>query len=73
MAHDTLIEARGVSKIYQSKDGPVESLTPLDFSLSDEEIKAATKTNCEKSPGFELIAAWRARFASKMQKFAPPK
>lgn len=48
-------------------------LTPLDFSLSDEEIKAATKANCEKSPGFEPISAWRARIASKMQQFAPPK
>ena len=33
MALDTLIEARGVAKTYQSKDGPVESLKPLDFSI----------------------------------------
>ena len=52
-------------------DQPV--LTPLDFSLSDEEIKAATKASCEKSPGFEPISTWRGRMASKMQKFAPPK
>jgi catechol 2,3-dioxygenase len=52
-------------------DQPV--LTPLDFALSDEEIEAATKASCEKSPGFEPISTWRGRMASKMQKFAPPK
>jgi catechol 2,3-dioxygenase len=51
-------------------DQPV--LTPLDFSLSDEEIKATTKERCEKSPGFEPISSWRDRIGSKMQKFAPP-
>ena len=29
MSQVNLIEARGVSKTYQSKDGPVESLKPL--------------------------------------------
>jgi hypothetical protein len=34
MSQVNLIEARGVSKIYQSKDGPVESLKPLDFAIA---------------------------------------
>ena len=30
---DVLIEARGVTKVYSTKDGPVESLRPLDFAI----------------------------------------
>ena len=33
MSDDVLIQARGVTKVYQTKDGPVESLRPLDFAI----------------------------------------
>lgn len=48
-------------------------LIPADFSKSDDEILAETKAMCEKAPGFEPMAAWRARIAPKMQQYQPAK
>jgi NitT/TauT family transport system ATP-binding protein len=57
MAHDTLIEARGVSKIYQSKDGPVESLKPLDFSIREGEfVSVVGPSGCGKSTLLKMVA-----------------
>jgi NitT/TauT family transport system ATP-binding protein len=57
MAHDKLIEARGVSKIYQSKDGPVESLKPLDFSIREGEfVSVVGPSGCGKSTLLKMVA-----------------
>lgn len=42
---------------------------PLDFSKTDEEIVAETKSLCEASPGFKPAAQWREEIAKVM---APP-
>lgn len=47
------------------------ALVPIDFSMSDDEVLAATKELCEASPGFEPISQWRARMAPKMAEFNP--
>jgi NitT/TauT family transport system ATP-binding protein len=57
MAHDKLIEARGVSKTYQSKDGPVESLKPLDFSIREGEfVSVVGPSGCGKSTLLKMVA-----------------
>jgi NitT/TauT family transport system ATP-binding protein len=57
MAHDILIEARGVSKIYSSKDGPVESLKPLDFSIrAGEFVSVIGPSGCGKSTLLKMVA-----------------
>jgi NitT/TauT family transport system ATP-binding protein len=57
MPPDILIEARGVSKIYQSKDGPVESLKPLDFSIRAGEFVAVIgPSGCGKSTLLKMVA-----------------
>ena len=57
MALDTLIEARGVAKTYQSKDGPVESLKPLDFSIREGEfVSVVGPSGCGKSTLLKMVA-----------------
>src|SRR4029077_2851376 len=57
MAHEKLIEARGVSKTYQSKDGPVESLKPLDFSIREGEfVSVVGPSGCGKSTLLKMVA-----------------
>ena len=52
-----LIEARGVSKIYQSKDGPVESLKPLDFAIKEGEfVSVVGPSGCGKSTLLKMVA-----------------
>jgi NitT/TauT family transport system ATP-binding protein len=57
MSTDVLIEARGVSKIYQSKDGPVESLKPLDFAIKEGEfVSVVGPSGCGKSTLLKMVA-----------------
>lgn len=57
MPHPNLIEARGVSKIYETKDGPVESLKPLDFSIQEGEfISVVGPSGCGKSTLLKMVA-----------------
>lgn len=39
----------------------------LDLSLSDEEILARTRADCEDDEGFMPIEDWRAKFASRLE------
>ncbi len=41
-------------------------LIPLDFSQSNDEIVALTKSMCETSEGYEPYGDWRARVAQRM-------
>lgn len=57
MPNNTLIEARGVTKVYQTKDGPVESLKPLDFSIREGEfISVVGPSGCGKSTLLKMVA-----------------
>ncbi|WP_440533987.1 ABC transporter ATP-binding protein [Variovorax sp. YR566] len=57
MSTEVLIEARGVSKIYQSKDGPVESLKPLDFAIKEGEfVSVVGPSGCGKSTLLKMVA-----------------
>jgi NitT/TauT family transport system ATP-binding protein len=57
MPNNHLIEARGVSKVYQTKDGPVESLKPLDFSIREGEfISVVGPSGCGKSTLLKMVA-----------------
>ena len=57
MTPDVLIEARGVTKVYQTKDGPVESLKPLDFSIREGEfISVVGPSGCGKSTLLKMVA-----------------
>ena len=57
MSQVNLIEARGVSKIYQSKDGPVESLKPLDFAIKEGEfVSVVGPSGCGKSTLLKMVA-----------------
>ena len=57
MSMQNLIEARGVSKIYQTKDGPVESLKPLDFSIREGEfVSVVGPSGCGKSTLLKMVA-----------------
>ena len=47
-------------------------LIPLDFSKSDADIVAETKSLCEKSEGYEPYGDWRGRVARRMTRFVPP-
>ena len=54
---DVLIEARGVSKTYQTKDGPVESLRPLDFAIRRGEfVSVVGPSGCGKSTLLKMVA-----------------
>jgi NitT/TauT family transport system ATP-binding protein len=57
MPQINLIEARGVSKTYQTNDGPVESLKPLDFSIREGEfVSVVGPSGCGKSTLLKLVA-----------------
>ncbi|MFH0131005.1 ABC transporter ATP-binding protein [Variovorax sp. VaC1] len=57
MSQVNLIEARGVSKIYPSKDGPVESLRPLDFAIKEGEfVSVVGPSGCGKSTLLKMVA-----------------
>ncbi|RIX79575.1 ABC transporter ATP-binding protein [Acidovorax cavernicola] len=57
MSQANLIEARGVSKTYQSKDGPVESLQPLDFAIREGEfVSVVGPSGCGKSTLLKMVA-----------------
>jgi NitT/TauT family transport system ATP-binding protein len=52
-----LIEARGVTKVYQTKDGPVESLKALDFAIADGEfVSVVGPSGCGKSTLLKMLA-----------------
>lgn len=44
-------------------------LIPLDFTKSDDEIVALTRSLCESSPGYEPYGAWRDRISARMTPF----
>ncbi len=57
MSQVNLIEARGVAKTYQSKDGPVESLKPLDFAIREGEfVSVVGPSGCGKSTLLKMVA-----------------
>lgn len=57
MSQVNLIEARGVSKTYQSKDGAVESLKPLDFAIKEGEfVSIVGPSGCGKSTLLKMVA-----------------
>ena len=57
MQNQHLIEARGVTKVYQTKDGAVESLKPLDFSIREGEfISVVGPSGCGKSTLLKMVA-----------------
>ncbi len=57
MSPDVLIEARGVTKTYQAKDGPVESLKPLDFGIRRGEfVSVVGPSGCGKSTLLKMVA-----------------
>jgi NitT/TauT family transport system ATP-binding protein len=57
MTRPQLIEARSVTKVYQSKTGPVESLRPLDFSVAAGEfISVVGPSGCGKSTLLKMVA-----------------
>ena len=57
MSNQHLIEARGVTKVYQTKDGAVESLKPLDFSIREGEfISVVGPSGCGKSTLLKMVA-----------------
>jgi len=52
-----LIEIDGVSKIYQTAGGPVESLRPLTFRIADGEFMAIVgPSGCGKSTLLKMVA-----------------
>ena len=56
MPQNNLIEARGVSKVYQTKDGAVESLKPLDFSIGEGEfVSVVGPSGCGKSTLLKMV------------------
>ena len=57
MSTNALIEARSVSKTYQTKDGPVESLEPLDFAIEQGEfVSVVGPSGCGKSTLLKMVA-----------------
>src|SRR5690606_39879611 len=57
MSDDILIEAAGVTKVYETRDGPVESLKPLDFSIrTGEFISVVGPSGCGKSTLLKMVA-----------------
>ena len=51
------IEIEGVAKIYETADGPVESLKPLTFAIDDGEVLAIVgPSGCGKSTLLKMVA-----------------
>jgi NitT/TauT family transport system ATP-binding protein len=56
MPPKNLIEARGVSKVYKTRDGEVESLKPLDFSIREGEfVSVVGPSGCGKSTLLKIV------------------
>jgi NitT/TauT family transport system ATP-binding protein len=56
MPPKNLIEARGVSKVYKTRDGEVESLKPLDFSIREGEfVSVVGPSGCGKSTLLKMV------------------
>ncbi|MBU1361098.1 MAG: ABC transporter ATP-binding protein [Gammaproteobacteria bacterium] len=52
-----LIEGRGVSKIYRTKEGDVETLKPLDFQIREGEfVSVVGPSGCGKSTLMKMVA-----------------
>ncbi|OHT20642.1 VOC family protein [Edaphosphingomonas haloaromaticamans] len=51
---------------------PQPFLIPLDFSKTDEEIRAQTEALCKAQEGFEPYSEWRRRIALRMTPFITP-
>ena len=57
MSDHTLIEAKEVTKVYQTKDGLVESLKPLSFSIqAGEFVSVVGPSGCGKSTLLKMVA-----------------
>ncbi len=57
MSDDVLIQAHGVTKVYATKDGPVESLKPLDFAIHRGEfVSVVGPSGCGKSTLLKMVA-----------------
>jgi NitT/TauT family transport system ATP-binding protein len=57
MSELPLIEARGVTKVYQTRDGEVESLKALDFAIADGEfVSVVGPSGCGKSTLLKMVA-----------------
>ena len=57
MSQDVLIEARAVTKVYKTRNGTVESLKPLDFSIrAGEFISVVGPSGCGKSTLLKMVA-----------------
>ncbi len=50
---------------------PQPFLVPLDFKMTDDEIRAETERFSREQEGFEPYPEWRKRFANKMNVFKP--
>lgn len=56
MSQKNLIEARSVTKVYKTKDGEVESLKPLDFSIGEGEfVSVVGPSGCGKSTLLKMV------------------
>ena len=57
MTDHTLIQAKEVTKVYQTKDGLVESLKPLSFSIqAGEFVSVVGPSGCGKSTLLKMVA-----------------
>jgi NitT/TauT family transport system ATP-binding protein len=57
MTDHTLIQAKEVTKVYQTKDGWVESLKPLSFSIqAGEFVSVVGPSGCGKSTLLKMVA-----------------
>ena len=57
MTEHTLIQAKEVTKVYQTKDGLVESLKPLSFSIqAGEFVSVVGPSGCGKSTLLKMVA-----------------
>ena len=53
----TVIDLRAVTKVYQTGDGPVQSLQPLSFSIgAGEFVSVVGPSGCGKSTLLKLVA-----------------
>ncbi|RZI87387.1 MAG: ATP-binding cassette domain-containing protein, partial [Variovorax sp.] len=59
-----LIEGKGVSKTYRTRDGDVETLKPLDFQIrAGEFVSVVGPSGCGKSTLMKMVAGllpWRS-------------
>ena len=73
MPNQHLIEARGVTKVYKTKDGAVESLKPLDFSIREGEfISVVGPSGCGKSTLLKMVAGLLPATAGSLELAGKP-